>query len=319
MTSCCWMTRSSLGCKFSGISATSSRNSVPPWAERTMPSMFCSAPVNAPRTWPKNWLSNSEGLIPAQLTGMKGRFLRRLFAQSLRAKSSLPVPLSPSISTQQSLGATLSTSLRTSQIACDLPTICGRSISDRGNRLIAVTDPRSSQDSMPATLSGRSHPPQKSPTRGLFSYRLPATPCQTARLAAGCVPYVSSGKAAAFAASGNDHPTPESSPAQNLIITLPHRSINISGISITSMTWQTVGENSRASLGKTLSGSRRCQTTGGFKQRGTRPERPCRPRTIRSSRRPARDHLGSTPRLGRGRCRCTAGQSGHENDSPAAP
>ena len=65
-----------LGLKLSGKSQISSRKTVPQSAVRITPSMFCSAPVKAPRTWPKNWLSNSVSLMPEQLTGIKGRSRR---------------------------------------------------------------------------------------------------------------------------------------------------------------------------------------------------------------------------------------------------
>src|SRR3972149_1089220 len=63
--------------------------------------------------------------MPAQLTGMKGLFLRGLLAQRRRAKSSLPVPHSPSIRTQQSLLATLSVSLTAFRRVSEEPTISG--------------------------------------------------------------------------------------------------------------------------------------------------------------------------------------------------
>ena len=50
-------TRSSLICVASGMSPTSSRNSVPPSAYSNLPLRSRSAPVNAPLTWPNSSLS----------------------------------------------------------------------------------------------------------------------------------------------------------------------------------------------------------------------------------------------------------------------
>ena len=64
------------------------------------------APVNAPRSWPNISDSSSSGGIAPQLTAMNGWFARRLCAWMKRAISSLPVPLSPMISTVESVVAT---------------------------------------------------------------------------------------------------------------------------------------------------------------------------------------------------------------------
>ena len=93
----------------SGISPTSSRNSVPPSASSNRPTPSRSAPVNAPLAWPKNSLSNSSRGIAAQLTRISGRRRRGLASWIARAISSLPVPDSPVISTVASVGATSST------------------------------------------------------------------------------------------------------------------------------------------------------------------------------------------------------------------
>ena len=62
ITSPCSSARSSFTCTGSGISATSSRNSVPPLASTSRPARGWSAPVNAPRTWPNSSLSASVGI-----------------------------------------------------------------------------------------------------------------------------------------------------------------------------------------------------------------------------------------------------------------
>ena len=57
------------------------------------------ASVKAPRSWPKSSLSRSASGIAAQLKAMKGPAARLLRSCSARATSSLPVPLSPRMST----------------------------------------------------------------------------------------------------------------------------------------------------------------------------------------------------------------------------
>ena len=64
------------------------------------------APVKAPRSWPNISDSSRSGGIAPQLTAMKGWFVRLLWAWMKRAISSLPVPLSPMISTVESVAAT---------------------------------------------------------------------------------------------------------------------------------------------------------------------------------------------------------------------
>ena len=69
------------------------------------------APVNAPRSWPKSSLSMSSRGMAAQLTLTNGASLRGLRRWMARLTSSLPVPLSPVMSTLALVGATLSMSL----------------------------------------------------------------------------------------------------------------------------------------------------------------------------------------------------------------
>ena len=68
-------------------------------ASSKQPARRSAAPVNAPFSWPKISLSISVSGIAAQFTATNGRDLRGLRSCSVRATSSLPVPLSPVIST----------------------------------------------------------------------------------------------------------------------------------------------------------------------------------------------------------------------------
>ena len=78
-----------------------------PRSARCAPS---SAPVKAPRTWPNSSLSTSPAEIAEQFTFTSGRSRRGLRSWIARAISSLPVPVSPRISTVDGVGATVSTS-----------------------------------------------------------------------------------------------------------------------------------------------------------------------------------------------------------------
>ena len=70
---------------------------MPPEASSKQPARRSTAPVKAPFSWPKISLSISVSGMAAQLTATKGRALRGLRSCSVRATSSLPVPLSPVI------------------------------------------------------------------------------------------------------------------------------------------------------------------------------------------------------------------------------
>ncbi len=102
-----WRTRSSLAWRRVSISLTSSRSSVPPSAISNRPMLRRSAPVNAPFSCPKSSLSRSPAERAAQLTLRNGFPCRGPRWWSSRAKSSLPVPLSPRIRTVPALGAYL--------------------------------------------------------------------------------------------------------------------------------------------------------------------------------------------------------------------
>src|SRR6266481_5098697 len=85
------------------------------------------APVKAPRSWPKSSLSRRPVGMAAQLSFMRVRSLRRLRSWIAWAISSLPVPVSPSRSTVESLVATISTSCNTCRSAELCPTIPSKS------------------------------------------------------------------------------------------------------------------------------------------------------------------------------------------------
>ncbi len=83
---------------------------MPPFACTNRPVRAARASVKAPRACPKSSLSSSVSGTAAQLMATKGPFRRRLRSCSARATSSLPVPLSPVISTELSVSATRSIS-----------------------------------------------------------------------------------------------------------------------------------------------------------------------------------------------------------------
>ena len=69
------------------------------------------APVNDPRTWPKSSDSSSVDGSAAQFTGTNGSAVHAECAWIARATSSLPVPLSPRMSTVACVEAAWPTSL----------------------------------------------------------------------------------------------------------------------------------------------------------------------------------------------------------------
>ena len=87
---------------------------MPPSARSMSPGLEAMAPVNAPFSWPNSSdSSTSRGSAP-QWIGTNGRSARAERSWMARATSSLPVPLSPSTSTDESVGATRSTTRSTS-------------------------------------------------------------------------------------------------------------------------------------------------------------------------------------------------------------
>ena len=89
-----------------GISPTSSRKSVPRWAASKRPFLFWCASVKAPFTWPNSSLSRRFSGRAPQLMETNGASRRGERAWMALATSSLPVPLSPVMSTVELVGAT---------------------------------------------------------------------------------------------------------------------------------------------------------------------------------------------------------------------
>ena len=98
--------RNSFTCVVASISPISSRNSVPPCASSMRPMRRSCAPVKAPRSWPNSSDSRSVAGNAAQFTVTSGPRARGLFWWIAFAASSLPVPLSPVMSTVVFAGAT---------------------------------------------------------------------------------------------------------------------------------------------------------------------------------------------------------------------
>jgi hypothetical protein len=98
------------------MSPISSRKSVPLSAATKSPLWSAIAPVNDPFMCPKSSLSSSVSGIAPQLIATKGWFARTLARWIARASSSLPVPLSPWISTLASPAATRCAFARRSSI-----------------------------------------------------------------------------------------------------------------------------------------------------------------------------------------------------------
>ena len=77
------------------MSPISSRKSVPPSASSKKPGVALSAPVKAPRSWPKNCESKRPEAKAEALTATNGLPERQPIWWMARATSSFPVPLSP--------------------------------------------------------------------------------------------------------------------------------------------------------------------------------------------------------------------------------
>ena len=95
---------------------------MPPDASSSAPARARSAPVKAPFSCPNSSLSTSPGASAPQSTTTNGRSARGEARCSAAASTSLPVPLSPSISTVESDGAACSTSAKSARIAGASPT-----------------------------------------------------------------------------------------------------------------------------------------------------------------------------------------------------
>src|SRR5258708_2729267 len=121
--SCSCKTRNRAIWVSAGSSPTSSRKIVPPSASSNRPSRRCNAPVKEPFSWPNNSEAIKSRGIAAQLTLTKAREERRDRRWIARARSSLPVPVSPVTRTVASVGATLDTRESAFCRAPELPTI----------------------------------------------------------------------------------------------------------------------------------------------------------------------------------------------------
>ncbi len=98
---------------------------MPRCASSNLPGLRAVAPVNAPFSWPKSSVSSRFSGIAAQLMATNGPSARGLSTWSARAKSSLPVPLSPSRSTVASVAAARCSATVTCFSPGSSPTICG--------------------------------------------------------------------------------------------------------------------------------------------------------------------------------------------------
>jgi hypothetical protein len=96
---------------------------VPSAAISKRPMWRSSAPVKAPRSWPKSSEAINVPGSAAQLTVISGPVARGDCLWIARAISSLPVPVSPRTSTVASVAATIWTLARTSRNTGDAPTI----------------------------------------------------------------------------------------------------------------------------------------------------------------------------------------------------
>ena len=119
-------TRRRRACIGGAMSPTSSRNRVPPWAASNRPGCSFDAPLKAPRAWPNSSLSSRLSEKALQFTGTKGASARAPRWWRALATSSLPVPLSPVISTGTSVWTTRSSCRSRSFTAGLVPRISGK-------------------------------------------------------------------------------------------------------------------------------------------------------------------------------------------------
>src|SRR6202022_1359541 len=101
-----WSTRSNVIWVSAGSSPTSSRKIVPECASSKRPWRRCTAPVKAPFSWPNSSDAIKEEGIDAQFTLINAWPERCECLCTARAINSFPVPVSPMISTVESVGAT---------------------------------------------------------------------------------------------------------------------------------------------------------------------------------------------------------------------
>ena len=113
-----------------GMLSISSRNSVPPLACSILPMRRLPAPVKAPASLPNISLSNKVSGKPPQLMATKWPLPRGLASCRHRAASSLPVPVSPWMSTSTVLAAKPANTSRKRSMSGARP-ITRRSIASR--------------------------------------------------------------------------------------------------------------------------------------------------------------------------------------------
>ena len=118
-----WSTRRSASWVSGGRSPTSSRKMVPPSASSKRPARRSSAPVKAPFSCPNSSEAINVGGMAAQFTLTNARDARCERLWIARATSSFPVPVSPVMSTVESVGATCATLVSTARSAGEVPTI----------------------------------------------------------------------------------------------------------------------------------------------------------------------------------------------------
>ncbi len=124
---CCCKTRNIFTWQLRSRSPISSRNIVPVSASSKRPLRLSTAPVKAPLACPNISLSKSDCDMPPRLTITNGLSRRLLLRCMACAISSFPVPFSPVISTEASVGATRRALSRTSVRALLFPIISDRS------------------------------------------------------------------------------------------------------------------------------------------------------------------------------------------------
>ena len=123
MYSFSWMTRRSFAWVSRLIVPISSKKMEPPSAASKSPFLFATAPVKAPRMWPKRFDSSRSVGIEPELTVTNGAPERGECVWIARATSSLPVPLSPSTRIVDLDGPARRTSSKTRRIPSDFPTM----------------------------------------------------------------------------------------------------------------------------------------------------------------------------------------------------
>ncbi len=101
---------------------------MPPEASSNLPSCWRIAPVNAPFSWPNSVLSTSSLGIAARFTATNGALARPASRWISRASSSLPVPVSPRMSTFVASFATF----------CTVPMIVARRLARADDELALV-------------------------------------------------------------------------------------------------------------------------------------------------------------------------------------